>query len=159
MSLWPAGTNESVVMSMAYFGVVPVSITGAQPAPSGAITQVKYKIALAGNQPAPSGRNFESKMPLRGAQPASTGTIDEQFTKKNLSGAQPTAAGTPHPVKYIIVRVGVQAAPSGRNYESKMVTRGAQPAMSGILAQNFKTVYLGTLTAHAVQTGTLEDDG
>lgn len=119
-----------------------IGVSGTQPAPSGSIAaqQTLAVGPLAGAQPASSGGlGVSGFISLAGAQPAPSGTISAQtVTLVALAGAQPAATGSISAQSVIgISLTGAQPAPSGSisaQVTSLIALAGAQPAATGALS-------------------------
>ena len=141
-----AGNQPNATGTLADITIIPggVTLTGAQPAPSGTVVSARFK-SLAGNQPNATGTvAYDLKLvhkTLTGAQPAPSGTVafDILFRQVTLAGNQPNATGTIAALRTAFAALaGNQPAASGAlafDIILRHITlAGNQPAGSGTIA-------------------------
>lgn len=152
-------------MGLMVLSTGPVTLAGAQPAPSGSLAK-KFLKSLAGAEPAPSGALADitiipGGVDLAGAQPAPSGSLAHVYTQfKSLAGAQPAPSGAIAFKRTLshFTLAGAQPAPSGALaalHSLFVALAGAQPAPSGSIAADLILRHFTLAGAQPAPSGTI----
>lgn len=156
-----AGTTQDPKLVVTHTpAVTPVSLAGAQGAPSGDVTAKQFE-ALAGAQPTATGtiaRQLSLFRSVAGAQPAPSGALTpEQSLNRSVSGSQPAATGSLSPEQSLARSVaGAQPSATGSIASQKTSFKalaGNQPSATGTIDTG--TVEVGLAGSQPSASGTL----